>query len=235
MPQEKEIDERGKMLDIKELFYGRKVVKKALSEYGFKETDAGFIYHEKLLGGQFYIKVTVAGDKVEAEVFDSDTDEKYYLFAVGDASGTFVGEVRAEYERVLGDVSDKCFTAAEVYREGTTKAVIKYAKNKYRTPLEFLWHDENSVMRRKDNRKWYFAILPVRREKVGLEGEGRIELIDLRAPSAEIAKLIDGVNYLPAYHMNKKNWLSVPLDGRVPAEVICALIDISYELAKGKK
>ena len=223
------------MLDIKALFYGRKAIKKALAEYGFKSSGDAYVYTEEILGGQFLIKITVTDDKVDAAVFDSETQERYYLFAVEGAEGTFVGEVRSEYERVLGDISDKCFSAAEVYREKTTAAVIKYAKNKYRTPLEFLWGDDNAVMRRKDNRKWYLAVLKVRRERLGLEGDGLIEIIDLRAPAEEIAKLVDGVNYLPAYHMNKKSWITVPLDGRINAEVICALVDMSYELAKGKK
>lgn len=223
------------MLDVKGLFYGRKAIKKALEEYGFKKSDEGYVYTEEILGGQFYIKVTVKGDGLDAAVFDGDTNERYFLFAVEGAEGAFVGGVRSEYERVLSSVSDRCFSAAEVYRESTAKAVIKYAEKKYRTPLEFLWHDENSIMRRKDNRKWYLVFMRVRREKLGLDGEGFIEVTDLRAPAAEIARLTDGVNYLPAYHMNKKNWITIPLDGRVNAEIICALADISYELAKGKK
>ncbi|MDE7084355.1 MAG: MmcQ/YjbR family DNA-binding protein [Clostridia bacterium] len=223
------------MLDIKGLFYGRKAIKKALTDYGFKNSGDGYVYTEEILNGQFFIKVTVTDGKVDAAVFDGDTQERYYLFAVEGAEGAFVGEVRSEYERILNSVSDNCFSQAEVYREGTAKAVIKYAKSKYRTPLEFLWNDEDAVMRRKDNRKWYLVVLKVKREKLGLEGEGLIEIIDLRAPAAEIERLTDGKNYLPAYHMNKKSWFSVPLDGRVNAEVICALVDISYELAKGKK
>ena len=223
------------MLDIKALFYGRKAIKKALAEYGFKSSGDAYVYTEEILGRQFLIKITVTEDKVDAVVFDSETQERYYLFAVEGAEGTFVGEVRSEYERVLNDISDKCFSAAEVYREKTTAAVIKYAKNKYRTPLEFLWGDENAIMRRKDNRKWYLLFMQVRRERLGLDGEELIEIIDLRAPAEDIVKLVDGVNYLPAYHMNKKSWITVPLDGRVNAEVICALVDMSFELAKGKK
>ena len=113
-------------------------------------------------------------------------------------------------------------------------AVVKYAERKYGTRLEFLWNDDNSVMRRRDNAKWYLAILPVQRNKIGLDGEGKIEIIDLRAPKEELPKLLDGVNYLPAYHMNKKSWFTIPLDGRVSAEIIFALIDMSYELAKKK-
>ena len=223
------------MTDLKQLFYGRKANKKALAEYGFKNSGNAFKYSEKILKGQFLLTISVENDVVKTEVYDIEADCPYYLFSVEGAEGAFVGEVRSEYERVINDVSEKCFSRAEVYREKTTLNVIKYAKSKYGTPLEFLWHDENSVMRRKDNRKWYCAFLPVQRSKIGLEGEGRIEIIDLRAPKQKIPALLDGINYLPAYHMNKKSWLTIPLDGRVSAEIICAFIDVSYNLAGEKR
>ena len=34
--------------------------------------------------------------------------------------------------------------------------------------------------------------------------------------------------------MNKKHWITLPLDGTLPAEEICAMLDTSYALAKGK-
>ena len=223
------------MTDIKQLFYGRKANKKALAEFGFEKSGNAFKYSKEIIDGQFALTVTVENDEVKAEVYDVEAECPYYLFAVEGAEGAFVGEVRAEYDKLLCEISEKCFSRAEVYREKTTMAVVRYAERKYGTRLEFLWNDENSVMRRKDNAKWYLAILPVQRNKIGLGGEGKIEIIDLRAPKEEIPKLLDGVNYLPAYHMNKKSWFTIPLDGRVSAEVICAFVDISYQIASGKK
>ncbi|MDE7400427.1 MAG: MmcQ/YjbR family DNA-binding protein, partial [Clostridia bacterium] len=34
------------------------------------------------------------------------------------------------------------------------------------------------------------------------------------------------------YHMNKKHWLTIPLDGTVPIGEICSRLDQSYILAK---
>ena len=223
------------MIDVKQLFYGRKANKIALAEFGFEKSGSEYKYRKDILQGQFQLTVTVNGDEVTASVYDLEADCPYFLYAVEGAEGTFVGEVRSAYDEVLEAVSEKCFSRAEVYREKTTMAVIKYCGKKYGTQPEFLWHDENSVMRRKDNGKWYLAILNVQRNKIGLDGEGKIEITDLRAPKQEIPKLLDGVNYLPAYHMNKKSWFTIPLDGRVSAEVVCALVDMSYELASGKR
>ena len=35
---------------------------------------------------------------------------------------------------------------------------------------------------------------------------------------------------LPGYHMNKRHWNSVLLDGSIPAEQLLAMIDASYDL-----
>lgn len=43
---------------------------------------------------------------------------------------------------------------------------------------------------------------------------------------------------IPGYHMNKKHWNSIILDGTIPAKLVKEMIDWSYELVssgKGKK
>ncbi len=40
---------------------------------------------------------------------------------------------------------------------------------------------------------------------------------------------------LPGWHMNKKHWNTIVVDGTIPAKQIKEWIDHSYELVKGKK
>ncbi len=40
---------------------------------------------------------------------------------------------------------------------------------------------------------------------------------------------------LPGYHMNKKLWNTVIIDGSIPTKQLCEFIDESYELVKKKK
>lgn len=40
---------------------------------------------------------------------------------------------------------------------------------------------------------------------------------------------------IPGYHMNKKHWNTIILDGTVPSKLIYELIDHSYELVRGKE
>jgi len=40
---------------------------------------------------------------------------------------------------------------------------------------------------------------------------------------------------LPGFHMNKKHWNTVVVDGVIPGKVLKEFIDHSYELVRGKK
>ena len=84
---------------------------------------------------------------------------------------------------------------------------------------------------RKDNKKWYLAILSVNGTKLGLKDE-IVEVLDIRAPKEEVPQLLKLKHIYPAYHMNKKNWITILLDPSCPIEEIYTRIDVSYNLAK---
>jgi len=89
----------------------------------------------------------------------------------------------------------------------------------------------NAVVRRKDTKKWYAALLTVSRRKLGFDSEEMAEIIDLRMTPEDIEKMVDGTRLLPGYHMNKKHWITICLDDTVSLKEICSLIDDSYNLA----
>lgn len=84
----------------------------------------------------------------------------------------------------------------------------------------------------KDNQKWYGAILTVSGRKLGLPTDEILEIIDLRLEKELMEQTIDNVRYFPGWHMNKKNWYTIILDGRIQTEEVCTRIDESYRLAK---
>lgn len=115
--------------------------------------------------------------------------------------------------------------------------MMGYIEKKYATEPEFLWekYPDCAVFRISENRKWFAIIMTVEKSKLGLPGKGNMEIIDLKDLPEDIEKRIDGVLFFKAYHMNKKHWYTICLDGRVPDEEIGALIDVSYRLASGRK
>lgn len=209
---------------------------KKLSEFGFKEIGGEFSYSTEILDGQFELRVSVKGGEVETEVCDKETGEPYTLFLIEDAGGSFVGAVRSEYESVLSEIAEKCFDKC-VFKCECTQAVIGYVKNTYGGELEFLWEkfDDNAVWRRSDNKKWYGAVLTVARDKLGFSTKERVEVLDLRTDPKHIDDKVDGKKFFYGYHMNKRHWITVVLDGSVGLEEIYKMIDESYILAAKSK
>lgn len=122
------------------------------------------------------------------------------------------------------------------FHEPVTKAILRFAKKTYGTQEEYLWvrTPDAAVLRRPDNAKWYAVFMVVERRKVGLDGDGSIELLDLKADPLLIDALRTRPGFLPAYHMNKLHWVTIMLDGTVPVEDIYELLRHSYACA-GKK
>ena len=61
-----------------------------------------------------------------------------------------------------------------------------------------------------------------------------MEAIDLRVPPESADAIAADSRLLPGYHMNKKSWFTIVLDGSVPKDEILAWLRRSYELAVGK-
>lgn len=220
---------------LQQILSDRRADPEKLRAYGFRETDGAYLYEQPLLNGAFTLRVRVCADGVDACLIDAATDEPYTLFLVEDAQGSFIGEVRAAYCDALSAVAEACF-AKTVFQSGYSQSVIEYARNTYGDELEFLWEKspKNAILRRKDNRKWYAALLTISKSKLGAFPDEEIEVLDLRAAPEAIPDMVDGKRVFAGYHMNKKHWITLPLDGTLPAEEICAMLDTSYALAKGK-
>lgn len=125
-------------------------------------------------------------------------------------------------------------TKDNIFKNKQSKDVIKYIKEKYKDDLEFLWmkFPNNAIWRRSDNKKWYAALLLVKKKKIGIQQDGEIEIIDLRATPEFVAFLVDNKKVFPGYHMNKKHWITICLNNSIPIKTIFNLIDESYLLAK---
>lgn len=217
-------------------FKGKKVNRTKLSSFGFESRENGFRYSRKIVDGQMRVTLFVSLDgKVSAEVRDGETGDEYVLHRIPEASGSFVGRVKEEYEATLDEFIAKCCDN-EAFGVGQSEEVIAYIRKRYGDELEFLWENtpDNAVVRRRDNRKWYAAFLTVSRRKLGLETDERAEIVDIRMSPEEVLRTVDGKRYFPGYHMNKRHWVTVCLDGTLPSGEICRRIDDSYLLA-GKK
>ncbi len=214
-------------------FDNKKYNPKKLLEFGFKKTENGYIYKTKLMNGEFILTVSIDNEnKLTTETTEKDTGDLYTLHLTY-SEGSFVGELREEYNSVLKDIAQECYEIG-IFRYENSYKIIDYIKSKYNDDVEYLWEKfpDNAIARRKDNQKWYLAILTVTKDKLGFESKDKIEVIDLRAKPEELPELIKQENIYPGYHMNKKHWITIPLDGSICIDEIYKRINESYSLAK---
>lgn len=208
--------------------------KDKLSSFGFICRAEVFVYSVPIVDGQFNMVVCCDKDgKIDVRIFDADTQDEYILHLTTDAEGVFVARVRTELCNVLQKIAKECFST-HIFKSEQASQVIKYICETYQDDFEFLWKKfpDNAIVRRKDNQKWYACLLTVRKNKIGLVGDEYVEILDLRMSYEDIKKTIDGRKYFPGYHMNKRSWVTILLDGNVPAEEIFCRINDSYILAK---
>lgn len=79
-----------------------------LKNYGFALSDGVYTFEKDVADG-IKAKINVTSKEVFTQVVDSATGEAYTLFLAESATGSFVGEVRKNYDSFLKDVADKCF------------------------------------------------------------------------------------------------------------------------------
>lgn len=214
-------------------FYRRKIIEDKLIPFGFSKTDYGYEYKTLIADKQMEAAITVDNGSLQSTVTDLASGEEFVLHLVSSAGGSFVGKVREDYEKLLSDIKANC-TEPDVFKSDQAKELIEYVRNTYNDELEYLWDKfpDNAVWRRKDSGKWYGAVLTAAKEKLGLDNNEKAEIIDLRIDKQLTESTVDGVKYFPGYHMNKKSWYTIILDGSVPTEEICRRLQISYDLAK---
>ena len=201
--------------------------------FGFVQNNSNYIYETDILDGSFLLQIIITPDgNIDTRLTEKATDDEYTLYKTN-ATGSFVGEVRKAIETILIQVADTCYNA-EIFKSTQAKEIICYVREKYGDELEFLWEKfpDNAIWRRKDNEKWYGALLTVKASKLALEEDTMIEILDLRIKTEDIEATVDNQRFFMGYHMNKKHWYTLLLDGSIPTEEICRRIDESYLLAK---
>lgn len=206
-----------------------------LLAYGFIKENEKYLFKRKIYKDQFEIIVNILDNTMSSKLIDLETNDEYILVDIPNSKGEFVGKLREIYENQLEDIINNC-TIINVFKNKQSKEVIKYIKEKYHDDLEFLWKkfDNNAIWRNKKNNKWYGILLIIPENKLNLDSNTIIEIIDLRYQKEFIKDIIDNKNIFPGYHMNKNSWITIKLDNSIKTEEIFKLIDNSYNISVTK-
>ena len=177
------------------------------------------------------IKIQDNGN-VTGTVYDIENNDEFLPLRVESQEGSFVGKVREEYEKILTDIRDKYFTKNHfIYPQSNRITQLIYKK--YGNKPEFLWEkfDGSGIFRNPESKKWYAGILDVKGNKITKTKHGIIEVLDIKLNPEEIQELLMQPDFYPAYHMNKKTWITIILDDSLSDKKIMELIEESHKLS----
>ncbi len=223
-------------MTIEEKIFKRTIIDfRRLEKFGFTKSDDVWTYAELFMNGDFKAVVSVTPKGiVSGTVFETATEDEFLPLRVENMEG-FAGEVRAEYQKILEKIKADCcrvnyFTHPQANR--LTQAIY----DTYGDEPTFPWNkfDGYGVFKNPDSEKWYALIMTIDRSKLDKKLSGEVEVVNIKLDEAKIPELHKQKGFYPAYHMNKKSWITITLDDTVSDDVLFELVDESHYLTLGK-
>lgn len=223
-----------------QIFGGRLLSFAALLAFGFVQKGSTYSYEEDMMDGQFRAIITVQSNtQVSGCVMDTSLNEPYQLFRSGQATGTFVGQVRQAYQTILENIAravcdDIPLVSAQARR------LHRYIQETYgdQGTTPFAKFPKIYAFRNPFNDKWYALLLSLNRSKLLSKTDSAterqleevVEVVNLKIIPERLPELLATAGIYPSYHMNKKHWVTVVLDHQVPDTVLFDLIATSRYL-----
>ncbi len=207
----------------------RKIDVNRFIEYGFMNDETNLFFRKHMSSTSFTIVCLLKDNTLECKLIDDDFNEECEIVDGIHALNGYFGKIKEDYEAVIEDMVLKCTSKVKSQRE----RIIEHVMNEMGDEPEYLWpkFPDDSIIRRKDNKKWYCLFMKLEAKKLGLEGSKTYDVLDLRGNQERIGS-IDYEVMFPGYHMNKKHWFTIILDDGMKDSDIVSLVNESYLLAK---
>ncbi|MDY3973253.1 MmcQ/YjbR family DNA-binding protein [uncultured Veillonella sp.] len=203
--------------------------KKAIALGCEVQTSGAFAYSQLIASGAFRAIVEFTYATMEVQLIDTSTEEAYTLLDIPSSDGPFVTAVRHEVEVLVQHILDQCFDF-----KNTKKYILDYMVAQYGTEPEAPWqkYPQYLTFKTEKSKKWYAVYMNIPFASLGLEGRGEANIINVKVSPEDVEAYVDGKNFFPAYHMNKKHWLTILLHKESLLDIVKALIDKSYSLVE---
>ena len=205
-----------------------------LLDYGFTKNKKVLKYEKFFQNNLFKAVIGVDfNGKITGMVYDIENNDEFLPLKAEHNQGRFVSEIREKYKEILKDIRDNCFTE-EYFIYPQSKRIAKNIIEKYEDKPEFLWDKfkGSGVFRNKKTNKWYALILYIDKNKLIPNKTEYIEVLDIKLSSNNVQKYLEYKNFYPAYHMNKKHWITIILDDSIEDNKIMELIEESYNYTR---
>ena len=201
--------------------------------FGFVENSGVWTYSCQILQGDFVMTVSITANNVSFQVFDQETCDLYPQVHMESMRGSFVGNVREACLEILYQIRKACFEVQD-FIFPQTKRIMAQIQEKYGNQLEYLWEKspDTAVLRHESNKKWYAVWMKISWNKLEKGREGQVEAVNLKHD--QVADLLSKKGIYPAFHMNKRYWISVVLDDTLSDEEVLGLMEKSCNLTTKK-
>ena len=216
-----------------EIFKAYQFNSKTAKNYGFVENQGVWTHSSTILQGDFLMMVTVEDGVLGFQVYDQETGDLYPQVHMTSMRGKFVGSVREACLEVLYEIRKSCFDVQDfIYPQ--TKRIMALVQEKYENQLEYLWEKspDTAILRHENNQKWYAVLMKISWEKLDKTREGQVEVVNLKHD--QVSDLLAEKGIYPGFHMNKRYWISLPLDDTLTDEKVLELFEKSYFLTSKK-
>ncbi len=219
-------------MSIEEEIFDKYIInKEKLIRYGFKAKDNKLIYSTYILNDSF--NIVIEFDKnIKGKIIEVEYNEEYINYRL-DTLGKFNSNIKNEFIKILTDIRDKC-AQKQLFKYEQTKRINKFIYLKYGISPEFLWDKLPNYCVYRYNKKWFGVIGNIPRNKVdkNTDSKEEVEVINVKVNESKVDGLLNKMGYYEAFHMNKKNWVSIILDETLSDIQIQNLICNSYENIK---
>ena len=201
-----------------------------LIEYGFCKNKNKYSFEKNFYNNEFRTVIEISkSNKIVGKIYDIEANDEFLLIRLEHPQGAFVGQIKEAYEKILYDIRNKCFFEKYFIFEQSNNLADKII-SKYGDRPAFMWEKfpEYGVFKNSQTGKWYGIIMNLKRSKLGEKSNDLVEIINLKLDENEIQELLKKDGFYKAWHMNKKTWITILLDGTVTDKTILALVDKSY-------
>ena len=215
---------------IDELFNGYKLNIKSLLEYGFTFDNNTYSYKKKIYNNAFELIITIKDEIIDGYLIDNDFNEEYKQINSDIITG-FTVTLKEICEKELIDIRNHCYTK-NTFTYDQSNRICSLINDKYNVKPEFLWDStpDAGVFRNARSNKWFGIIMCVSKNKIIGNDKKKIEVLNVNL-SNDAKKQLENKGIYPAYHMNKKYWISIILDDSLSDQTIMDLVDISYNIS----
>ena len=216
-----------------DLFQYLRPRKDALERYGFVRKDQVFVLEKELMPGEFRACLTVDADgHVSGQVTDLFSGDAFVPLRIPGAAGPYVSRVKECYVQWLEEIAKACFEPVPFASDQANRLAARIRETYGDEPDHPFDNDDvSAVFRNPADRKWYALIMHIPYARFCAK-EGETDILNVKAHPEDIPVLTEKEGIFPGWHMNRKHWITVPLDDTLPDEDIQRLVAVSRSFTK---